>query len=201
MSLAQETSRHRRESLRERLLLAAEQAIVAHGLPELRARALAEAVGCSVGAIYNAYQDLDALVLAVNGRTLAAIDAAMAAAAGPPRTQLAEMATRYLGYAAAHRHRWAALFTHRMSTGRAVPEDYLHQQDRTFSHIETPLAALRPDLPPAACQALARTLFSAVHGVVALGLDGKVAVMPLPALAAQLATLMEALTAGLARGP
>ena len=177
--------------------MAAEQAIASHGLAELRARALAETVGCSVGAIYNAYQDLDALVLAVNARTLAAIDAAMSAAKGAPAARLLAMAQSYLDYAALHRHRWAALFSHRMTSGRPVPEDYLRQTDRAFSHIEEPLAGLRPDLSVEECHILARTLFSAVHGVVALGLDEKVAALPLPALSAQLSLVMQAVTAGL----
>ncbi len=198
MNAVQEASSLRRQGLREQLLLAAEQAISANGLADLRARALAETVGCSVGAIYNAYQDMDALILAVNSRTLAAIDAVMAAASGPPAEQLAGMAARYLGYAAANRHRWAALFSHQMASGRSVPEDYVRQQDRAFSHIEAPLAGLRPDLAPDACRDLARTLFAAVHGVVALGLDEKVAAMPLPALEAQLRALIGAVTAGLA---
>ncbi len=188
----------RRQDLRDRLLLAAEDAISRHGLAELRARSLADTVGCSVGAIYNAYSDLDALVLAVNSRTLAAIDAAMAAASGPPGEQLLAMASRYLDYAAANRHRWAALFDHRMAGGRAVPDAYQDQQHAAFSHIEQPLAGLRPDLAPDACHLLARTLFSAVHGVVAFGLDAKVATMPLPVVAAQLRLVMQAITGGLA---
>ena len=200
MNAVQENLAARRQSLREQLLAAAEQAISQNGLADLRARALAEAVGCSVGAIYNAYRDLDALILAVNARTLAAIEAAMTAAQGAPAARLLAMAQSYLDYAAHNRHRWAALFSHRMTSGRPVPEDYLRQTDRAFSHIEEPLAGLRPDLSAEACHALARTLFSAVHGVVALGLDEKVATFDLALLSAQLRLLLAAITAGLAPG-
>ncbi len=161
---------------------------------------MAESVGCSVGAIYNVYADLDTLILAVNARTLAEIDAAMAIDAGEPAARLAHMALAYLDYATSNRGRWAALFSHRMASSRPVPDSYVAQQDRAFSHIEAPLAGLRPDLPPAECRLIARTLFSAVHGVVALGLDEKVARMPLPLLRAQLLALVQALTRGLGAG-
>ncbi len=193
-------SRH--QDLRDQLLAAAETTIAAAGLPALRARALAEAVGCSVGAIYNIFPDLDALTLAVNGRTLGAIDAAMRDV-GPdadPGAQMVRLAEAYLDYAAAHHQRWTALFGHRMSGDQTVPPWYREQQNAAFSHVEAPLTALRPDLPAAERALLARTLFTAVHGMVALGLDEKVAAMALPVLREQVRTVVRAMARGLAAG-
>ena len=59
----------RQAKLREALIDAAEAQIEAGGLSTLKARPLAQAAGCSLGAIYNIFDDLDALVMAVNGRT------------------------------------------------------------------------------------------------------------------------------------
>ena len=191
-------SRH--QGLHDALILAAEAIIAGEGLGKLRARALAEAAGCSVGAIYTVFPDLDALILAVNARTLAAIGHAMSGPAPAAQTQhLVHLALAYLAYASAHRRRWAALFQHSMEDGRLAPEWYAAQQAAAFSHIEAPLAALRPDLPPAECAVLARSLFSAVHGMVALGLDEKVATLTLPALREQIRIVVEALGRGLAR--
>src|SRR4051794_36103806 len=61
----------RRQLLREALIEAAERTIETQGLPGLKARELAQEIGCAVGAIYNLVADLDELVLAVNSRTLA----------------------------------------------------------------------------------------------------------------------------------
>ncbi len=195
------SSRH--QDLRDQLLAAAEKTIATEGLPALRARALAETVGCSVGAIYNIFPDLDALILAVNGRTLSAIDAVMRTV-GPdtdPGTQMVRLAEAYLDYAATQRLRWTALFSHRMSEGHAAPPWYREQQDAAFSHVEAPLAALRPDLSPGQRSLLARTLFSAVHGMVALGLDEKIAVLALPVLREQVRITVQAMARGLAAEP
>src|SRR6476660_4392900 len=77
----------RRQELRGALIDAAERAIGAGGLEALQARELAEEVGCAVGAIYNVFPNLDALVFEVNARTLRAFEAFLGEAhPTPPRS-------------------------------------------------------------------------------------------------------------------
>ena len=192
----------RRQGLHDRLVDAAEAAIAESGLSHLRARSLAEAVGCSVGAIYGVFPDLEALVLEVNGRTLHEIDQAMRKAASDlgPVEHLVRLAQAYLDYAAVHRQLWSALFLHVMPEWRPAAPWYAERQEAAFSHIETPLETLAPRLRPEERALLARSMFSAVHGMVALGLDEKVAAMPMPVLRAQVRLIVEAIARGLARG-
>jgi AcrR family transcriptional regulator len=189
----------RHQELHDRLLAAGEAAIAAGGLGSLKARMVAEAVGCSVGAIYGVFADLDTLVLAVNGRTLDAIAATLTAVPtrGGPAEHLVRLAEAYLGYAAANGPRWRALFQHRMPEGRPVTPGYAERQLAAFSFIEAPLAELRPDLAAAKRTVLARTLFSAVHGMVDLGLDEKVASLKPAELRAQIRLVVSAMAAGL----
>jgi AcrR family transcriptional regulator len=189
----------RHETLRAGLLEAAKTFIETNGLAALRARTLAEDAGCSVGAIYNVFADLDALILAVNAVTLAEIGARMAATApAPPAEKFQILAGAYLDYAVEHRRRWDALFTHRLPAGVEAPDWFMSIQAAAFSHIETPLLALRPDLPSAAIPLLARGIFAAVHGVVAFGLEHRTGPIDLPALRAQLTTIAAAIAHGLA---
>jgi AcrR family transcriptional regulator len=200
----------RRQSLKDALIDAAERAIAANGLAGLKARELAAEVGCAVGAIYNAVDDLDDLVLAVNSRTLAALEQAVGAAvqAGPDRGSgrqpaidlMIRMALAYLDFAASHTPRWHALFEHYLSKRRPVPDWYRAEQARLFSFIEQPLRELKPGMPPEESVPLARSLFSAVHGIVILGLEEKLGVVPLNALRAQLRIVVAAVGAGLAKG-
>ncbi len=190
----------RHQDLHDRLLAAADAAIASGGLPSLKARTVAEAVGCSVGAIYGVFADLDALVLAVNGRTLEAIAACLAdvPSVDGPAEHLARLSAAYLDYAAANGPRWRALFQHRMPVGRPVTPEYAARQVAAFSFIEAPLAELRPDLALDQRTLLARTLFSAVHGMVDLGLDEKVASLTLAGMRAQIRLVVSAIAAGLA---
>ncbi len=61
-----------------------------------------------------------------------------------------------------------------------------------------PVALLRPDLPDAERALLARTLFSAVHGMVVLGLEGRITTVTLPVLRQQVRLVVEAIARGLA---
>ena len=81
--------------------------------------------------------------------------------------------------------RWRAVFEHRMRERKPVPDWYLAGQMRLFAFVERPLQALLPEMPPRETAMLARTLFSAVHGIVTLGLEEKLDAIPLPTLKAQ----------------
>ncbi|MCB8877986.1 TetR-like C-terminal domain-containing protein [Acidisoma silvae] len=191
----------RKTELAARLIDLADAAIDAAGVQELRARALAEAAGCSVGAIYSVFPDLDELILTVNGRTLDRIDAALAAAVlgcTTPMQQMERLASAYLNYAVDHRGHWSALFQHRMIGERPLPGWYATRLDLAFRHIEGPLQVLRPDLDEASRVQLARTVFSAVHGVVELGLSGKALSGTPETIGDQVQILVSAIAHGLA---
>ncbi len=167
-------------------------------MAHLRARELANQAGCSLGAIYNVFADLDELILEVNANTLRAIDREMIGIEdGNPLQQLTALANAYLTYADRHRLRWEALFSHRMPAETVVPQWFRDVQNATFSRIEGPLALLRPDLPQAARSLLGRSIFAAVHGMVALGLDRRVVPMDLPVLRSQIALVVGAIASGL----
>jgi AcrR family transcriptional regulator len=196
------TDRH--AVLREQLIDAAERTIAEQGLAALKARDLAREVGCALGTIYNVFEHLDELVLCVGLRTLAMLEAALgevSSLGGHHSTEkaaddLVRLALAYLEFAAKHTVRWRALFEHRMSEARPLPEWFVEQQHRLFAQVERPLAALLPELDRDARRILARTVFSAVHGIVALGLEEKLASLPLPDLASQLAATVRAIASG-----
>lgn len=196
----------RREHLRDALIDAAARTIAEQGLSGLKARALADEVGCAVGAIYNVVADLDELVLLVNARTLAELESIMSAAGSPGRgpdwaiEQLVKLALAYLDFAASHRKQWQALFEHRLASGQMPPEWYQQNLERLFEYIERPVEELQPDVTRARRALLARSLFSAAHGLVALGLEEKLQFIPLPALREQVTTIVTALGFGLAGG-
>ncbi|MGH6857278.1 MAG: TetR/AcrR family transcriptional regulator [Methylocella sp.] len=191
-----------RADLRERVLGAAEAAIAAGGLQNLKARNVAAEAGCAVGAIYNVFDDLDELILRVGARTRSLLEAALVGASLAPDGQtaadeLVRLARAYLNFARMHKMRWRALFEHRMADARPVPAWYAEDRNRLLLMLDAPLARLRPREPPEARALLARTLFSAVHGIVSLGLEERLAPMPPKTLNAQLEIVTRAFAAGL----
>jgi AcrR family transcriptional regulator len=191
-------------ALRSRLVDAAERTIAERGLAALKARDLAAEAGCAIGTIYNVFKHLDELVLCVGSRTLAMLDAALGAvrSRGPYGSteeaiaDLVRLALAYLDFAARHQIRWRALFEHRISDARSLPDWYVGQQQVLFAQVEGPLAMLLPGLDDERRRILARTLFSAVHGVVALGLEEKLVSLPLSDLREQVAAIIRAFASG-----
>lgn len=204
-----QTVGERREQLKAALIDAAEAIIARDGLVALRARDLAAAAGCALGAIYNAVEDLDSIVFAVNMRTLALIDHNLHGAsrrksttwgvnsADPDIARLIRLALAYLDFAAKHGPRWRALFEHRLRDGQAIPPWYAAELNRIFLFVEEPLRAIRPQLAAAELAQLARVLFSAVHGIVSLGLEEKLGEIEPRRLREQTAAIVTAIARGL----
>ncbi len=198
----------RRDRQREALVLAAEQAIAEKGLAGLKARDLAEAIGCSLGAIYNLVQDMDELVLRVGSRTLARLDAALAEAtqgstpgsSDDATDTLVTIAQTYCAFARENLQLWRTLFEHRMAEGSIVPEWAITEQMTMFRYILAPLRGLLPEASESDLILLSRTLFSAVHGVVMLGLEEKLVAVPAAALDGQIEALVRVIGKGLTAG-
>jgi AcrR family transcriptional regulator len=193
----------RRRKLRDSLIDAAEHTIASEGLRGMKARELALKVGCAVGAIYNVFDDLDDLIFAVNALTLEQLEKAVAGDKSDPQPDaiktLTHLALAYTDYAAAHTRRWRALFDHRLPEGRAIPTWYKTNLARLFVYIEEPLRKLAPSLSPERRALIARSMFSAVHGVVLIGLEEKLQSIPLATLREQAVLMVEAIARGLGR--
>ena len=201
----------RRNALREALVASAQRIIGERGYQALRARDVARDVGCALGAIYGVFTDLDALVLAVKERTLDMFEEEIAKrvpssaslggddapgareSAGLALLALAEL---YLAFASEHPKLWQAVFEHR-SPDPTVPDSYMAKLDGVLRNIEHPLEILAPRLGPPERRLYARALFSAVHGVAALGLDQKLGPLSAESLEWQVRTLVVAAAAGI----
>jgi AcrR family transcriptional regulator len=194
----------RRRKLRDALIEAAERTIETEGLRGMKARDLALRVGCAVGAIYNVFTDLDDLVFAVNALTLEQLEKTLTVAGGSGDPQadairaLVQLGHAYTDYAAAHTRRWRALFDHHLQEGREIPTWYRANLHRLFDYIEQPLRKLAPVLADQQRVLLARSLFSAVHGIVLIGLEEKLQSIPLSVLRQQVTAMIEAFARGLA---
>ncbi|MFK7752637.1 MAG: TetR/AcrR family transcriptional regulator [Sedimentitalea sp.] len=173
----------RKEKLRERLIEAAEEQIIDGGFHSVKARAMAQKAGCAVGAIYNVFEDINALIMAVNGRTFRKLGVSVAGAveaAGPqdPNRQMIIMSHAYLRFAADNTHLWRALFDLEMSVDGPVPAWYFEELAKLFGQIARPLSQLFPAMSRRDLDLMTRALFSSVHGIVLLGLERRISGVP-----------------------
>jgi AcrR family transcriptional regulator len=195
----------RRAKLREALIRAAEKSIARGGLASLKTRDLAREIGCANGAVYNLVEDVDELILRVGSRTLERLDATLSSAesegVGSPQEMLVRIAVAYCDFAAENLELWRALFEHRMERGKPIPQWAIDEQMNLFRHIYHPLAALFPKWSTEELSITTRSLFSAVHGMVSLGLEQKLIAVPITVLRHEIATIVKAMVKGLASEP
>ena len=196
--MARDTEK-RRADLRDRLLDIAETEIRKNGIAALRARSLADKAGCAVGAIYNVFDDLTGLILAVNGRTFGRmgreVSAIVGANKGAPTETLITIAKAYLAFANENPNLWRALFDVEMTSDGDVPAWYLDELGRLFSIIATPLSELHPDATAAEIDLMTRALFSSVHGMVLLGTERRISAIPADSIETMIEMVLRRFTA------
>ena len=164
----------KRELLKQKVFDAAFERINQEGLTGLRARDVAKDAGCSLGSLYNAYQDLNDVILHVNSRVLEVLKEDILTNVDEDQNAeaaLVKLAVNYMNFAYTHYNLWTSLFGHTMQDNAPIPDWYTEQTNATFLTLIAPLLKLRPELDEAQAFILVRTLFSAVHGIITINLQ------------------------------
>lgn len=188
----------KRDAQRDKLIAAAEKRMKDNGLTGLRARDVTTDAGCALGGLYTAFNDLDDLILHVNARTLDRMGAAMKAATDglDPTAALHALAQSYAGFAKDNRALWDALFDHAPTGDEPIPEWFRAHQRALMAHIVEPLALIQPKLSEETLYLRARTYFSAIHGIVAISLQGRFVGLPGDHLSAEIERIVGYILAG-----
>lgn len=193
-----EKRREKKADLKVRLITAGTELIQKQGLKGLRARDIAELAGSALGGLYTVFDDLDGLILHVNSGTLKRLETTLNAALSPTgglEETFLNLSLAYLRFALAERNLWSALFEHRMPDGAAVPAWHLEEHAFLIGLIADPLAREMPDASAVDIAIRARTVFSAVHGVIAL--EGRFVGITPALLEREVAALARLLATGL----
>ncbi|MBR0873556.1 TetR/AcrR family transcriptional regulator [Bradyrhizobium tropiciagri] len=200
MNNVQDESRRDRKKIARRVLLIeiGRRLIATKGLRSLKVRDVAEAAECSIGSVYNEFGDFDGLILTVNRETVQALTARLRAVpADDPVRQLHGLADAYLGFATERANLLRSLFEHRMEDDRPFPEDILAMVMEAFALMHAPLVRLLPDRDASDVALLSRMMFSAVHGIISLGLEERMVAVPPERLRERLAQFIDTHLAGL----
>ncbi len=188
----------RRQAQLEALLTAAEKRICETGAHTLKARDLAADIGVALGGLYNIVQDMDDLLLRITVRTQGRLDALFErdTAHLPVMTRaealnrLVAVALAYFRFARENLALWRMMFEVRITT--PLPDWAVEAQLGLFRHVGAPLSVIMPDASPEVLTIRARTLFSAVHGVVYIGLEERLIAVPPQKLADEIEWLIRA---------
>lgn len=171
----------KKDALRAKLLNVAETEIEQGGIVALRARDLADEAGCALGAIYTVFGDLGEIAIEINRRTVTQIaqhmqDAIVGMEEEAPADLIITLAQAYRTYAEEQPQRWRTLF----SIG-LPPSDEAEGFHEALTPITNMFAEQLDRLTRLSTGSErnrnARTIFSCVHGMIALGEEPRLSAM------------------------
>ncbi|MEQ1577742.1 MAG: TetR/AcrR family transcriptional regulator [Hyphomicrobium sp.] len=166
---------HTAEQLREVILDASIGILQEQGLQGLSAREIARRIDYSPGTLYNVFENLDDIVLTIEGRMLDGLAAVLEALPDEPdpRRDVRNLAHAYLAYSHEHPKLWNLLFEHHLPAGRDVPEWYKSKLDGLLARVESAVRPLQPQAGEDAVKRSARVLWAGVHGITSLSTADK----------------------------
>ena len=171
-----------RDALREKLIAVAEALVLQGGQEALTARALATHIGYSLGHVYNLVEDLDELVLLVNGRTLDRLYETLqdAAEEAKPRHKVHAIAAAYLTFCAENARMWSLVLNHRLAEGNQLPEHYAARISALPVLVATELKVMFPKRSSEQIKRDVAALWSALHGLGTLEHNGRLPLIGAP---------------------
>ena len=166
-------SDHSRAELKQLVIQATEE-IVKNSEP-LTARNIAIKIGYTVGTLYNAFKNLDDIVLHVNANTLDLLHhlllSAHRASQGNP-FPIKAVGLAYVTFSQQEMARWQLLFGHDYAE-LVVPSWYQEKVEKVFQIPASCLKESFPDLSDSSIAKAAKIIWSGLHGICTLSLGGK----------------------------
>jgi AcrR family transcriptional regulator len=173
-------SAHTAEELRELIIQAATELIQESGFGGLSAREIARRISYSPGTLYNVFEDLDDLVLTIEGRLLDQLTSALTdiPPGGDAGDKVRRLAEVYVAFTRGNPKLWNLLFEHHLPAGREVPAWYQQKLEGLMSKVEEALQPLvGEDVDPEMVRRSAKTLWAGVHGITSLSTADKLSII------------------------
>ena len=171
-------SDHTRAELEALILTAGHTLLAEVGYAGFSAREVAKRIGYSVGTLYNVFESLDDLMLAINTQTFvdwAAWISDRLESAGEDR--IAVLVDSYFDFAEANRNLWMAIYDHRLPEGAEFPDRYAQRRRTLTLIVEQEIAGVLPADREDRAPSLTRSLLATVHGHCVFTLNGTFALL------------------------
>ncbi len=145
----------------------------------LSAREVARRIGYSPGTLYNVFENLDDLVLNIEGRLMDSLAAELdnVPADGAPGDRVLALGRAYLRFTTGHPKLWNLLFEHHLPPGREIPNWYQQKLDGLMKRVEDALQPVLVDAGPDDLRRSASVLWAGVHGITSLATADKLSIV------------------------
>jgi len=161
------------DDTREQVLLAAAELLAESGLESMKARAIADRAGLSVGSIYKLFGEIDDLVREVNLQTYrmfaehhrTALEL-VSTSVTSPFDRLMVLARAYVDFVINNELRWMALLAFNARQTRPGSKDERSIRAELYAIVETVMSEIPGFTSEMASKKMTRALWAAVHGIV-----------------------------------
>jgi len=168
-------SDHSRNELKRLALDAAAKKIQQEGLRGLKARQIARDIGYTIGTLYNIFDDLDDLIVHVNGETLDRLydECSKVVLVNEPVADLYAYAEQFLTFTQQNPKLWNAVFDHKLPDGRESPEWFVKKVDRLLMLEAGAFVSLFPNEKPELIRHHAQVLWMSLFGMASVENAGR----------------------------
>jgi len=171
-------SDHSRTELEALIVAEGHRLMAETGFAGFSAREVARRVGYSIGTIYNVFETLDHLLIAINSRTFELWTAYLGQRIeGGSHDRIRSLIEAYFDFAREHSHLWMAIYDHRLPPGMAMPERDMEKRRALTRIVFREIARQLPQRSETDIEHLARSLIATVHGHCTYELNGSFALM------------------------
>lgn len=147
------------------------------GFAAFSAREVARRVGYSVGTIYNVFDSLDHLLIAINSRTFEIWTDYLTQRIEGGSDRIRALVQAYFDFAREHPKLWMAIYDHRLPAGMAMPDRDMEKRRALTQIIFDEIARQLPARSESEVEHLARSLIATVHGHCTYELNGSFELM------------------------
>ena len=166
-------SDHSRSELREIIVEEGHSVMAQSGFAAFSAREVARRVGYSVGTIYNVFDSLDHLIVAINTWTFVLWTQFVQDRLSRAKSdRIAVLVQAYFDFARENTNLWMAIYDHRLPPGMEMPADDEEIRSQLTLIVIGELARLLPGKSEADLGRMARSLVATVHGHCTFALNG-----------------------------
>ena len=171
-------SDHSRAELEAMIVAEGHRLLAETGFAAFSAREVARRVGYSIGTIYNVFNSLDQLLIAINGRTFELwTDYLRRRVDQGGGDRIRALVQAYFDFARENRTLWMAIYDHRLPTGVAMAPEDMEKRRALTQIVFDEIARQLPSRSEGDVEHLARSLIATVHGHCTFELNGSFALM------------------------
>ncbi|MFA5948659.1 MAG: TetR/AcrR family transcriptional regulator [Hyphomicrobium sp.] len=189
---------HTSEELRELILEATTEIVTQSGYSAVSAREIARRINYSPGTLYNVFDNLDDLVLTIEGRLLDRLLIALdeVPETATPSERVHKFADCYLKFTCDNPKLWNLLLEHHLPPNQSVPVWYQQKLELLLGRVEDVLDPVLRGAETAALRRSARVLWASVHGITSLATTEKLSSISTDTAASMLHDLVTRYLAG-----